>query len=290
MLNLNRLKYKPAFLGLAIILNLFLPAALFAETIVLKSGKEMQGKIIEQTGQYVKIELNDGAQLYYERKYIKDIQEDAASSPSDVNFYLKSGLKYGSEGKFKEAREEFKKGLAINSSGHNLEEALKIINDLESGKIKEEYAFHLFKGSHYLINAQYELALTEFKEALALNPADPELSYYLGVCDYSLGQYQEAIAYLEKAAETKADDEVYYYLGLSHYAQGQRPEAIAYMQKVLEINPQDAEAYSIIGSSKYLLGDIQEAKDAFFKAKELFREKGDYLKGLEIEELMGKLN
>ena len=281
MLSLNRL-------NLVIILNLFLPALLFAETVILKSGKRIEGKIIEKTNQYVKIESN-GTVLYYELKYIRLIDEDK-TSPRDANFYLKSGLKYGSEAKFTEAEDELKKGLAINSSEHNLQETLGMLDDLKSGKIKEEYAIHLFKGSHSLINAEYQPAITEFKAAMELNPNGLDLYYYLGVCNYSLGQYPEAISYLKKAAETKIDGEIYYYLGASHYALGQHPEAISYMQKVLEITPDDAEAYSVIGTSKYLLGETKQAKEALSKAKELFQKKGDYLKALDIEEFLSKLN
>lgn len=274
---------------LAIILILFFPATLFAESIVLKSGKKIEGKIIERADQYIKIEF-EGRPLYYELKYIKGIEEDSPTA-ADVNFYLKNGLKYGSEAKFKEAEEELKKGLVINPAEHNLQEILKIIEDLKNGIIREEYAVHLLKGSYYLMNAEYQPAITEFKEALKLNPDNADLYYYLGVCKYSLEQYEEAVTYLKKAAEAKPDDdEVYYYLGINYYSLGQYPQAITYMQKVLKINPDDAEAYSIIATSKYLLGQIQEAKEAFYKAIELFKKKGDYLKAMDIEEFLGRLN
>ncbi len=282
------MKNNNRFIKLAIILNLFFPAGLFAESIVLKSGKIIEGKIIEETDQYVKIE-SEGRSLYYERKYIKSIEEDSPR-PDGVNFYLKSGLKYGSQAKFQEAEEEFIKGLEINPSEHNLQETSKIIDDLKRGVIKEGYAVRLFKGSYYLMNAEYQPAITEFKEALKLNPDDPDLYYYLGVCNYSLEQHEEAITCLKKVAEIRLDGEVYYYLGASHYSLGQYPQAIAYMEKVLKINPDDAEAYSVIGTSRYLLGQMQPAKEAFHKAIGLFKNKGDYLKAVDIEEFLSKLN
>ena len=273
---------------LVIFFNLFLPAGLLAEGVVLKSGKKIEGRIVEQTGEYVKIESN-GSPLYYERKYIASIEGDNLES-ADINSYIKSGLQYGSQAKFKEAEEELKEGLKIYPSEHNLKEVSKIIDDLRKGLIREEYVLHWFKGSHNLINAQYQPAITEFKEALKLHPDDPDLYYYLGVCNYSLEQYEEAITDLKKVSGIKPNDEVYYYLGASHYSLGRYPEAIAYMKKVLEINPDDAEAYSIMGTSQYLSGEPKQAREALSKAIGLLKNKGDYLKAADIEEFLGKLN
>jgi len=273
---------------LVIFFNLFFPAGLFAEGVILKSGKKIEGRIIEKTGEYVKIESN-GNILYYELKYIQGIEEDKPG-PNAVNFYLKNSLKYGSQAKFKEAEEELRKGMQIGPSEHNLQEVSKIIDDLRKGLIEEEYALHWFKGSHNLINAQYQPAITEFKEALKLRPHDPDLYYYLGVCNYSLEQYEEAIIDLKKISEIKPNDEVYYYLGASYYSLGQYPDTIAYMKKVLEINPDDAEAYSIMGTSQYLSGEPEQAQEALRKAIGLFKNKGDYLKAADIEEFLGKLN
>jgi len=268
-----------------IILVLSFSTLASAETVTLKSGKQIQGKITEKTDQYIKIE-SEGTPLYYERKFIKSIEEDKTSE--DANFYLKAGLKYGSEAKFKEAEQEFKKGLEINPSDHNLGESLRLIDDLKNGRIKEDYTLYLFKGSNELMNKQYKEAIPEFKEALKLYPADSDLYYYLGVCNYYLEQYQEAIDYLQKAQKAKPNDDVYYYLGITHYSLGQYPEALNYLNKLLEINPNDAEAYSIIGTCNYLMGNLGLAKENLSKAKELFKKQGDYLKASDLEEFLGK--
>lgn len=284
---------------LEIILGLFFSTTVFAETVTLNSGKIIEGKILEKTDQYIKIEYN-GSPLYYELRYIKSIEKDkagVASTPEktaseDSTFYFKTGLKYGAQAKFKEAEEECKKGLAINSSDYNLKEVLRIIDQLKSGKIREDFALYLFKGSNYLMNAQYKEAILEFKEALRLAPDDSELYYYLGICNYSLEQYQEAITFLQKAQEliTVPDSEIFYYLGLCYFASGKYTQAINYLRKTLELDPNDAEAYSIIGTSNYLLGRYQQAKENLFKAKELFQKKGDLLQAKEIEDFLSRVD
>ncbi|MBD3245605.1 MAG: hypothetical protein GF333_01160 [Candidatus Omnitrophica bacterium] len=51
----------------------FLPFALCAETLVLKNGNEVRGKIVEQTGEYVKIEIS-GVPLTYWKSDIESIE------------------------------------------------------------------------------------------------------------------------------------------------------------------------------------------------------------------------
>jgi tetratricopeptide (TPR) repeat protein len=280
---------------LPILIFLFFPLYCPAETILLKSGNKIEGKILEKTDQYIKVDFN-GSLIYYELKYVAAIEEDKPPAATSSDLFLedsslnfKKGLKYASEAKFKEAKEEFKKGLAIKPSDHNLSELLKVIEGLESGTIKEEYAVYLFKGTNYLVDSQYQQAITEFLEALKLKPGDSDLYYYLGICNYKLEQYQQALDNFIKVSAIGADDEIYYYLGICYYSLSQYQQAITNLEKATEIDPFDAEAYSLIGTSNYFLGKIELAQTNLLKAKELFQKKGDYLNSKDIEEFLGKL-
>lgn len=270
-----------------IVSGLFVIPALFAATVTLKSGKEIQGTILERTDRYIRIE-SAGTPVYYEFKYIKSIDEGATIK--DKYFYLKESLKCGAEGQFNDAQEAIKKGLGLDPADNNLREVMRMLEDLKKGAAGEDYTLHLFKGSYYLMDARYPEAREEFSLALEMNSDSPDLNYYLGICNYSLEQYSQAIVYLEKAAAVQPDAELYYYLGLSHYSLGRYPEAISYLEKVREINPADAEAYSVIGASYYSLGESDKAKGNLLKAKELLQKKGDGPKAKEIEEFLTKLN
>lgn len=288
---------KARLIILSVFLSLIFPSVIFAESVTLKSGRKIEGKILERAPGYIKIEIN-GSPVYYEPKYIKSIENDSTpiippqEEPPlrDATFYLKEGFRYASAARFQEAESAFKKGLAIKSADHNLKEALKMTEDLKAGLINEEYALHLFKGSDCLINARYEQAVPEFKEALRLTPDNADLYYYIGLCHYSLEQYPEAISYLKKAEERKQDEEIYYYLGVSNYSLGRYPEAISYLEKAIALNPGDAESYSLIGTIHLLLGLAQQGKDSLNKAKVLFQDNGDYLKAKEIEDFLSRLD
>jgi tetratricopeptide (TPR) repeat protein len=112
----------------------------------------------------------------------------------------------------------------------------------------------------------------------------------LGVCNYYLEQFPEAITYFKKAEETKSDDELCYYLGTGYYSMNRYPEAITYLKKALEANHDDAGAYAIIGTSNYLLGHLALAKENLDKARGLFKNQGNYLKAKEIEDYLSSIS
>ena len=47
-------------------------------------------------------------------------------------------------------------------------------------------------GQSYLLNRQYTDAISKFKEALMINPRDPELYYHLGLAYEGAGEIEEA--------------------------------------------------------------------------------------------------
>ena len=73
--------FKKIILGICFFLGLsyfYPPLASFADTVILKSGQVIEGKIIENTGKYVKINF-DGVDLIY------SYEEVASVNPSGVN-------------------------------------------------------------------------------------------------------------------------------------------------------------------------------------------------------------
>ena len=269
-----------------------------AETVTLKSGKKIEGKIVEQTPEYIKIDSGQ-EQLYFKRSYIASIEgaADPAAAPAveeaavrDSKSYLKEGLKYAAGENFTEAESVFRQGLQANPGDHNLQEVLKMIEDLKGGKLEREYALCVFKGSDYLINGNFIQAAGEFEKGLKIKASDPDLYYYLGVSYFSAERFPEAIASLKQALGVQSgQDQVYLYLGLSHYSLGEYTQAIDNLRKDLELNPKDAEAYSVIGMSNFMLGQIQQARENLIKAKEIFRSQGDYLNSADIEDFLSKL-
>lgn len=61
-----------------------------------------------------------------------------------------------------------------------------------------EFEVLLEVGQAYLLNKDYEKAITKFSEALKINPHDPETYYYLGLAYEGAERYAEAAQTYER--------------------------------------------------------------------------------------------
>jgi len=239
---------------------LFFPCAASAEIIQLKSGKVIEGKILERTNEHVVIDYN-GTSLYYENKYIEsirpeepqrvDLQDNIPVESSD--FYLKQGLAKACEEKLDQAEQLFKKGAQVYPADRNFKGALGIFTDLGQGKISREYALSLFKGSYYLERKEFGQAISQLQQALNINPGDADVCYNLAVAYQNIDRSDLALKYLSK---------------------------------VLDADPLDPETYSFMATIYYSEGEYQKAQENFLLARELFKKKGVQDKAAEIDNIL----
>jgi tetratricopeptide (TPR) repeat protein len=194
---------KPGFtLAWFILISFAFSGKGFADTVVLKSGKRIEGTITEKTKDYIKIE-HYGTPLYYEQKYISSIEE---GRPSDTLSFFKAGLALAKDGDFPGAKEEFNKGLELEPDNENLLGAQAVIMDLDKGIIPREYCLNLFSGYYYMFNEDYRQAAEYFQKALQSNVYDADICYNLASAYYSLKEYNLAIEYLKRVLELRLDD------------------------------------------------------------------------------------
>ena len=115
-----------------------------------------------------------------------------------------------------------------------------------------------------LHNNQIDVAMNNFRRVLELTPDDPAANYNLGICYYTLKQYERSVPALRNAIRSKPDFvDAYVYLGnsldyLDHYA-----EAVAAYKKAIEYDPRNAEAYSDLGIAYERRKDYAAAAKAF---------------------------
>lgn len=259
-----------------------------AAKIILKSGKEIECRIIEKTSDYVKVDFN-GAQLYYQLKYIKSINEeesiakDAVAPVNDTrkaagggkSFFL-AALSLAAEGKFSESADKFREGLKLDPEDYNLQEGLTMAEDAAAGRVPADYAALVFRGTKNMAEKKYAEALEVFKEAVKLSPQDANLYYYLGVSAYFTGDAKQAVDHLQKAAELNpSDPEIYYNLGVNQFSLGEYKSAVESLQKAVALSPEDGEINSLLGTAAYLSGDFTVARSNLSKAREIFEKNGD---------------
>jgi tetratricopeptide (TPR) repeat protein len=62
-------------------------------------------------------------------------------------------------------------------------------------------------GVYLLSREAYEIAETQFRRAVWLNPFEPEFKKHHALCLYRLGRYPEALELLSKLSESEKKDE-----------------------------------------------------------------------------------
>lgn len=99
---------KHKLISLILVICLQFSASAFAETIVLKSGEIVEGKLIEKTDKYIKIDFQGVPLAYFLDEIQKvDIQETADSA-------YQKGENYMSQQNFYEAIVEFSKAIKLD--------------------------------------------------------------------------------------------------------------------------------------------------------------------------------
>ena len=98
------------------------------------------------------------------------------------------------------------------------------------------------KGNELYTLGQYQEAITWYDKALALDSNDIDTLKNKGDSLYALGRYQEAITWYDKAlALDSSYVDVLYYKGNSLYALGQYQEAITWYDEALSIEPDNGD-------------------------------------------------
>jgi tetratricopeptide (TPR) repeat protein len=232
-------------------------ACVRAETIYLKSGKVVETDILEENADYIKIDFNSNP-LYYQKKYISRIERTPSSGIPEhsAEDCFKKGLEEAIGGDFGKAKEEFKRGLVKDSGSYNIAAVLSLIDDFEAGKVSREYTLDLFNGLLKMLHSDYRQATPYFKHVLQTEPGNVDVLYNLGVCYYSLDNFEQAIITLKS---------------------------------IINIRPDDPEVYGLLGNAYYLVGDTQKAKESFFLARDLFLKAQDVSSASEIGAIINKL-
>jgi len=124
----------------------------------------------------------------------------------------------------------------------------------------------------------YEEAAREYEQALAFDPEQSELRFYLGLSHFHLGKVEEAIQEYKRALKLNPKNtKILNNLGIALERLGRLDEAIACYAKAVEKDERYAKAYANLGYAHYKRGqreDRQAATECFMKAIELDPELG----------------
>ncbi|MFA5008693.1 MAG: tetratricopeptide repeat protein [Candidatus Omnitrophota bacterium] len=285
------------------LLVLTFSASVYAETIVLKSGKTIEGIVTDKTDKYIKVDVFGIPVTYYldtvesidgekiastEIKKEMGIKREATSTKEAVKFEPQPVKKNLSLGEVKEAQEYFQKGInyfrekKYNDAIAEFEKALKVDPNLAEGYYGLGYA--------YCSKNQCEASLPYFKKAIELSPNYVDAYNGMAYAYNILGKYTDTISYYLKAEKLKADNlDALNGLGYAYASIGKYEDALSYFKKAIKVNPEYAPAYSGLGALYYSLGQFLDAKENFIKARDLFKKNNDEQGMKTIEEYLSRL-
>jgi protein O-mannosyl-transferase len=122
-------------------------------------------------------------------------------------------------------------------------------------------------GEVYLRKGDYERAISNYNQALRMNPDFRGANYFYvnrGTAYLMKGDYEMAIADYHQALRIKPNDaNAYHHRGTAYLNKGDFEGAISDFNKALEINPGNAETYFYKALACEKIGRLQEALESY---------------------------
>ena len=166
---------------------------------------------------------------------------------------------------------------------------------------------HVGKGYEALKQDRYEVAVSEFRAALALDPSlvlrarfplavaffeehksadarrefeavrqetgdHPNISYYLGRLDIEDRDYAGAIKKLNQAIAKRPFPDTSYYLGFAYFKQGNLADAEKWLKEAEQLNPRDSRVPYQLGLVYRKEGREEDAKKSLVLSEDLHRQ------------------
>lgn len=158
----------------------------------------------------------------------------------------KQGIEYRKKKMFTQALQAFNQGLEMNP----------------------RHAWLYFqRGIIHLNMKNPDLALSDFNQALSINPNAPKVAeiYFLRGCTYGFQkqQYDAALKDINQALKLNPDANKYYWRGRIYENKGQYLPAIGDFEQAIKLAPSDPRAYFSKASSLDKSGQQKEAIEAY---------------------------
>lgn len=213
-----------------ILLLMFLSSTplILAETIVLKSGKSVEGKIIEKTDKSIKVDI-EGIIVTYYLDEIENINSD------ELDYSVSRGTP------------------KIDKTDETV---------LPNDAVHRMYSDMIHTGVMYCKQGQYEQGINRFKEAINVDP-NISLAYEnLGHAYDHIGKRKEAIEMLEKAAQLNPSSaSVYQNLGNAYANSRRYKEAKESFQKAKELSERSGDFESVKVAEQGISAVLRDLKD-----------------------------
>ena len=152
----------------------------------------------------------------------------------------------------------------------------------DDSQLKSE-AFSM-RGVAYNNKGDYDCAITDFNEAIRLNPNDARAFHVRGVAYYNKGDCDRAIADFDETIRLNLEDadDAFSYRGAAYCKKGDYIRAIADCNEAIRLNPNDARAFNNRGFAFYNKGEYDRAITDFNEAIRLNPDRAEAFNNLRV--------
>jgi tetratricopeptide (TPR) repeat protein len=188
-------------------LFLFLPSSIYAETIILKSGKTIEGKIIQKIDDRIKIDAGGMLMGYY-------LDEIETINGKRVGVY-KSEVNIQEEKKDKFASQEASDQGVAYLDRQRYDEAIAEFN--KAIEIDPDFADAYYnRGIANSKKGNLNQAISDYTKAIQINPNDSDSYYNRGLVYHKKNDFNQAISDYTKAIQISPDATAYYNRALDY--------------------------------------------------------------------------
>ena len=228
--------------------------------------------VIEQKGNVVQVKEVGVVNAYKDRgNYFRahnmidsafaDYQVLVRAHAKDDGAYTNTGNFYGLKGQEALAKKDQK------LAGEMFSKALEMYS--EALKLKQDPLTYINRGITYSSIGRHQDAITDFRQALSMNPQAMNLYGNIGWEELQLGKYNDAIADCSKAINAIPNDpNLYYYRGTAYVNTGHMNEAVSDLERCTQMNPKFSSAWINLSIAYDKLGNKAAAENAKMKSRQ----------------------
>ncbi len=198
------------------------------------------------------------------------LNQALASAPETDVLYFQLGIVCWLQGDVEKARRAYQKALRYATYQPCVNAAEKALASLDALGDGSGAPLLYSRGSAMQTRGDLRGALTNYNQAIALDPRFAEAYVARGMIRQMTGEQEAALADYDRAIELKPQMQgLYYYRASARHASGDLAGALQDYNKALELSPDLAEAYAGRSLIREANGQNQEALTDFRRAVEL---------------------
>ena len=231
-------------------------------TIYQKQG--LFDRAIEQYTNEINLEPNNSSsfarramtyhQLGEDEKTVSDISKAITINAEDGYIYIVRGLHYQTKGELKKALEDY-----ITASALDLIKSEEYYHRLSTIYRTQAEGYYR-RSTIYRAQKDYEKALRNINQAIALAPDNPVFLTGRGNIYIDTEEYEKALANFSKAIELSPDEARWYcYRAMAYLEQEKHEQAIVDLNRSIELNPEYSSAYFYRGFAWERSGEFEKA-------------------------------